>query len=615
MIALALASLVAAAPPGKMPLLKYFGGRVLPHAHVVPVLWGPNVDSATRGGIGGFYSAAVSSLGWLDTEYGAPVGKSIGNGTAEAPVTIAPPTTMLPPLTQPLLEEDVIAELRRHFGRELQSPADPQNTVYMIHFPLGLQINAGGAISCQSGGFCALHDTFQPLAGTTSNLLVAMILDHSPGSGCERGCGISPDPFQNVTNSASHELVETVTDPDVGLSQGFNSIVGWYDIQDADIEFGHAEIADICANGGADAASLDATYVVQKEWSNAFKACIGTLDDAFSIDTIATPATLRIPNAGVPVQLAVKTTGARGPHPLATGPNVTFSVPNPPDKVTVQQATTTVNTQASITVTAAQGASLPATMMVHADSDPGPAAAGQPQTTAYALVTLTAADFTLSGPQGTPVGAGQQVSVKVQTNPGAGSDPAALTLSLTGPDGVSGSLDNSQITAGGSATATIRVDAGVKSGGTPVTVTGSSGLVTRTATLLLVVDGDDFSIALDKSQGSVVRGGTVSVAVKTLTTHGAPQSLTLSAQPPDGVGASFNPPQIQSGQTSTLTLTTGGANSFGAQPVTIAAQGPHASQQASFSLGVGQSQGGGCSSAGGAPALAALALLILRRRR
>jgi uncharacterized protein (TIGR03382 family) len=146
-----------------------------------------------------------------------------------------------------------------------------------------------------------------------------------------------------------------------------------------------------------------------------------------------------------------------------------------------------------------------------------------------------------------------------------------------------------------------------------VTVSATTGLVSHSVPLLFLVDGDDFSVSLDKTKDSVVKGGTVTVQVKTLTTHGNPQTLTLSAQAPAGIGATFNPPQITSGQTSTLTLTTAGARAYGPQAVTIAAQGPHASQQASFSLGVGQSQG--CSSAGEAPALAALALLILRRRR
>jgi uncharacterized protein (TIGR03382 family) len=146
-----------------------------------------------------------------------------------------------------------------------------------------------------------------------------------------------------------------------------------------------------------------------------------------------------------------------------------------------------------------------------------------------------------------------------------------------------------------------------------VTITATTGLVTHSTVVLVNVDGDDFSISVNPPTAAVTRGGSASVIVKTLTPHGAPQSLTLSAQVPGGIGATFDPPQVQSGQESKLTLTTGDGASFGPAAVRIVAQGVHAAKEAPFSLGVGQSAG--CSSAGGAPAWALVALLIFRRRR
>src|SRR4051794_41465271 len=96
MIAAALVSLLAALQPGKMPKLEYFRGRVLQKVHVVPVLWGPNVDPATVSGIAGFYGAATGALSWLDAEYGAPVGKSIQNGDSEPARQIGPAPSLLP---------------------------------------------------------------------------------------------------------------------------------------------------------------------------------------------------------------------------------------------------------------------------------------------------------------------------------------------------------------------------------------------------------------------------------------------------------------------------------------------------------------------------------------
>jgi Fibronectin type III domain len=83
-----------------------------------------------------------------------------------------------------------------------------------------------------------------------------MVLPDAPTMG--PGCGAGTD-AQNTEDYTSHELIETVTDPLVGLNT-----LSWYNDQ-------QGEIGDIC---NAQEAALDTAYVVQKEWSNAANSCI-----------------------------------------------------------------------------------------------------------------------------------------------------------------------------------------------------------------------------------------------------------------------------------------------------------------------------------------------------
>jgi hypothetical protein len=82
-----------------------------------------------------------------------------------------------------------------------------------------------------------------------------------------RGCRPATNSFDDVTTIASHELVEAITDPGVGLNR-----LAWYDRA-------NGESADICA-GPSSAVSIvggdGVSYSVQRIWSNRAHACIVT---------------------------------------------------------------------------------------------------------------------------------------------------------------------------------------------------------------------------------------------------------------------------------------------------------------------------------------------------
>src|SRR5207248_11004023 len=92
--------------------------------------------------------------------------------------------------------------------------------------------------------------------------------DMQAGSGCDVGCGNAGTTFANQSSVASHELVEAVTDAEVGLSTVVGPPLAWYDNT-------NGEIGDICnAQQGTIAGTDGVSYTVQKEFSNLANDCI-----------------------------------------------------------------------------------------------------------------------------------------------------------------------------------------------------------------------------------------------------------------------------------------------------------------------------------------------------
>ncbi|GIG68813.1 hypothetical protein [Phytomonospora endophytica] len=101
---------------------------------------------------------------------------------------------------------------------------------------------------------------------------------------------------------------------------------------------------------------------------------------------------------------------------------------------------------------------------------------------------------------------------------------------------------------------------------------------------------NDFSLSLSPSSVSVEPGGTVTVTVSTRVTNGDPQTVRLAATGlPAGVGATFAPASITSGDSATMTVTAAGA-APGTFAVTVTGDGTDVDRSAPLSLTVG---GGG----------------------
>jgi len=152
-------------------------------------------------------------------------------------------------------------------GGTLPAPDDDPitNTIYVLYFPPTTAITLDGEQSCQNGGFDGYHNS---MAMGSQQVVYAVVSECPP---------LPPetiDTFQATTVTASHEIVESTTDP-VFLPPNDPSAYGYYlDFTNPnnwgwiDIEGG--EIADLCVdpfNMDQDATG-DGAFTVQRIWSN-----------------------------------------------------------------------------------------------------------------------------------------------------------------------------------------------------------------------------------------------------------------------------------------------------------------------------------------------------------
>jgi hypothetical protein len=269
----------AAGPICSTPSASYFGGPILQHPKIVAVFWNADVNATLQSSIGQFYTDVMASSYWPWLQEYDTVGLAGGTEQATLPGTFVG-SFVLKPLTCPagsgacqLGDPDIQAELARQIGLgKLPAPTldctGNADTLYIVDVPPAVTIVSGSVTSCVD--FCGYHGTtlFGPNA---IPLLYGVIMDTFTGP-CATGCGsFTGNALQNTTVVTSHELIEAVTDPDIGLNQGLGPPVGWYD--GADIPCG--EVGDICENGAGDTISVNGrTWMVQEIWSNRQQGCV-----------------------------------------------------------------------------------------------------------------------------------------------------------------------------------------------------------------------------------------------------------------------------------------------------------------------------------------------------
>jgi hypothetical protein len=252
--------------------LNYYGGPIMPFTENAIVLWGGTGHTSTlTSGLPDFFSA-FANAGNVNTYNTALEYQTQGPGgtTTNQPLTLASqylgsftisPST---PSTK-LTDSDVAAQLTSQIAAgALPSPRVAFGgpvTEYYVMFPPTYKICLG--TDCSNVQFCAYHSNAS-YAGTPFTYTV--LPESTPTN---PGCGASSggDGFGNLTSMTSHEMVESITDPEVGSATDLFPPLAWYDAV-------NGEVADIC-NGQEATLTLGATsWIVQKQWSNTETACI-----------------------------------------------------------------------------------------------------------------------------------------------------------------------------------------------------------------------------------------------------------------------------------------------------------------------------------------------------
>jgi Fibronectin type III domain len=298
--------------------LAYFGGPVVSNARLETVLWGrpadgktylPQVTDSTTPNFSTFFGQVGASpyLSWLrEYDTGAGTGQQVGYVSFLGRTAITPTVASGSLVQDSAIQQELVQQINaRHLPAPVLDAHSFADTVYALFFPAGTQVCMG--TSCSGQTFCAYHSSFPVSVGATSLSIRYMVLPYADANilnGCS-STGVTTA-FPITESFTSHELIETITDPDVGQATVFGPPLAWYDEA-------NGEIADICQFSsdpatGSVLGSDGQAYVVQNEWSNALDACATTRPGTAGAPT----ALAATPRAGGAVQLSWQAPGDDG---------------------------------------------------------------------------------------------------------------------------------------------------------------------------------------------------------------------------------------------------------------------------------------------------------------
>ena len=184
-------------------------------------------------------------------------------------------------------------------------------------------------------------------------------------------------------------------------------------------------------------------------------------------------------------------------------------------------------------------------------------------------------DFALTAtPASQSVVAGNGTSYTATVTPSSGYS-GTVTFSVSGlPAGATGTFTPGSVTTSGSSTLGITTTTAVAAGTYPLTITGTDGTITHTASVSLVVSAPvvgDFSIGATPASQTVQAGNATTYTATITPSGGFTGTVNLSASGlPAGASASFVPTSVTGGSgSSTLTVSTTTATAAGTYTLTI----------------------------------------------
>jgi hypothetical protein len=466
---------VRSAPAGAH--LNYYGGKVIPDVRVYQVLYGagtytPEVsDTSTTDGasIASFYTGVTNStyFDWLSEYNTTSPAQAIGRGSYAGQIMITPAASRNGSTVD---DTQITAELQAQIAAG-HLPTPDGNTLFALYFRAGQTITQGGSASGVQ--FCAYHGTVAQ-SGSIPEFYYSVLPDFTTG-GMTSGCGAGTR-YQNETSVSSHEMIESTTDAEVGLASVVGPPLAWYDPT-------NGEIGDICnAQQAAIVGGDGHTYTVQKEWSNQQNNCVvsgpATTND-FSISASPTSGSVTAGGSTTSTISTAVTAGSAG--------TVSLSVSGAPSGATASVSPTSVTAGSSSTLTVTTSSTTPAgTYTITVAGAEG----SKSHSTTFSLGVNAAAsnDFSISlSPTSASVAAGASATSNVSTAVTSGT-AGTVSLSASGlPSGATASFNPTSMTAGSGSTLTVGTSATTPAGSYNISVTGTEGSATHSATFALTV--------------------------------------------------------------------------------------------------------------------------------
>ena len=358
------------------PHLDYYGGPVVAEPEIVQVLYGAqqadyvsevaalamqpaSVASFLKDAVAGGHVTDMSEYDTTATNIDAQpgTGQHITTGTYIGRFHINQGTSPGAQIT----DDDIQAELAAQIGNAvLPDPAvdadGHSKTIYTVFLPAGTRVCDAQACSLTSpGGFCAYHSAFR-LHGTGPVVVYTVQPDLS-SIPVLHGCGPGTD-FQITTSTLSHELLEAITDPLIGLATDIAAPLAWYDNDNSAL----GEVADICGNVFVQVQMNGTNYQVPGEWSNARDDCFvpgapvapGSFIPQPSALTLVAGAKLAVPLRQIGTPTAV-TYAATAPTGLTTTFAAASVAAGGTTSVTITAAPTAPSGRRTVTVSTSNG--------------------------------------------------------------------------------------------------------------------------------------------------------------------------------------------------------------------------------------------------------------------
>jgi hypothetical protein len=211
---------------------------------------------------------------------------------------------------------------------------------------------------------------------------------------------------------------------------------------------------------------------------------------------------------------------------------------------------------------------------------------GVPSVASFIQVTAAPPDFSISGTPSSktvPAGGGASYTLNVAATNGFDGN---VSFSVTGlPSGATPTFTPVSLFGSGSSTLAVATSSSTPAGSYPLTITATSGSLTHSTQVTLVVAG--FSISVSPNSQTVRRGSKTSYTV-TITALGSFSStVSFSASGvPKRTGASFTPTSVSGSGTSAFTISANRNSPTGTYTLTITASGGGITHSANVSLSI-----------------------------